>query len=169
MILLHLLNNPHSSSTPEYAACKILALPTKYNQMPMAWGFQKHSPYIPLFNHYLKELREKGSFDKIFSNYEPPPQVCPNYNGLPLGFDSCGAAFLAFMVGPIMAIILFSLEFLTKLCGLKISILELYDKKDGNIDELTDDKDEVIKRQVQLIANLYADISMLKSKLQKNW
>ena len=34
-----------------------------------------------------KEMREKGSLKQILDKYESPPQVCPDYNGKPLGFE----------------------------------------------------------------------------------
>ena len=79
---------------PEYAACEVIAIPAKYDFKPYAYGFQKDSPYLPLFNHYLKDMREKGSLNQILKKYEAAPQVCPDSSGLPLGFDSCFTAFL---------------------------------------------------------------------------
>jgi hypothetical protein len=40
--------------------CEVIAIPAKYDFKPYAYGFQKDSPYLGLFNHYLKEMREKG-------------------------------------------------------------------------------------------------------------
>ena len=79
---------------PEYAACEVIAIPAKYDFKPYAYGFQKDSPYLPIFNHYLKDMREKGSLNQILKKYEAAPQVCPDSSGLPLGFDSCFTAFL---------------------------------------------------------------------------
>ena len=79
---------------PEYAACEVIAIPAKYDFKPYAYGFQKDSPYLGIFNHYLKDMREKGSLNQILKKYEAAPQVCPDSSGLPLGFDSCFTAFL---------------------------------------------------------------------------
>ena len=40
--------------------CEVIVIPAKYDFKPYAYGFQKDSPYLGLFNHYLKEMREKG-------------------------------------------------------------------------------------------------------------
>ena len=62
----------------------------------MAWGFQKHSPYLQLFNYHLKRLEEQGSFKKFWLKNQPQIQVCPDGAGKPIGFESCLTAFLAF-------------------------------------------------------------------------
>ena len=62
----------------------------------MAWGFQKHSPYLQLFNYHLKRLEEQGSFKKFWLKNQPQTQVCPDGAGKPIGFESCLTAFLAF-------------------------------------------------------------------------
>ena len=64
--------------------------------VPMAWGFQKHSPYLPLFNYHLKRLEEQGLFNKFWLRNKPQIQVCPDGAGKPIGFDSCMTAFVAF-------------------------------------------------------------------------
>ena len=62
----------------------------------MAWGFQKHSPYLHLFNYHLKRLEEQGLFNKFWLRNKPQIQVCPDGAGKPIGFDSCMTAFMAF-------------------------------------------------------------------------
>ena len=110
---------------PEYAACEVIAIPAKYDFKPYAYGFQKDSPYLPLFNHYLKEMREKGTLKQILNKYQAAPQVCPDSSGLPLGFDSCFTAFLALIGGMATGLICFIVECGSKMCGLPSAILEL--------------------------------------------
>ena len=76
-----------------YINCKIVATPAKYDFKPYAYGFQKDSPFLPLFNYYLNEMKEKGSLKQIQVKYEPPSQICPDYSGKSLGFSSVFAAF----------------------------------------------------------------------------
>ena len=87
------------SEFSSYKSCKMIAIPTKYNFKPYAYGFQKDSPYLGLFNHYLKEMREKGVLKQILNKYETGTQVCPGESGKPLGFESCFTAFLALLSG----------------------------------------------------------------------
>ena len=68
----------------------------KMDYVNIAWGFQKYSPYLSLFNHHLKRMEEKGSFQKHYKKFQPPPQVCPDGGGKPIGFNGCLTAFLAF-------------------------------------------------------------------------
>ena len=56
-----------SSAMDIYGSCDIIAIPGKYDIQPYAFGFQKNSPYLSIFNHYIKELREKGSLQQILS------------------------------------------------------------------------------------------------------
>jgi hypothetical protein len=65
----------------------------------MAYGFQKHSPYVQLFNHHIIDMRENGILNQILERYATPQQICPDYSGKPLGFESCFTAFLVFLIG----------------------------------------------------------------------
>jgi hypothetical protein len=65
----------------------------------MAYGFQKHSPYVQLFNHYIVDMRENGILQQILKQFATPRQICPDYSGKPLGFESCFTAFLVFLTG----------------------------------------------------------------------
>jgi hypothetical protein len=77
----------------------LIAIPSKYDFKPLAYGFQKDSPYLDLFNYMIKEFKVKGTYDKIAVNYESQPQTCPDSSGQPLGFDSCIILFLIILAG----------------------------------------------------------------------
>ena len=70
-------------------------LPSKPYLKPFAWAFQKHSPYLQLFNHHLQIMEEIGTLQKLHQKYKPPPQVCIDQAGSPISFKSCLTAFLA--------------------------------------------------------------------------
>ena len=70
------------SAFPEYETCDIVAIPAKYDIKPFAYGFQKDSPYLGVFNYYLKEIKEKGALNQIQQKYEPNNQVCYNAGDL---------------------------------------------------------------------------------------
>ena len=109
-----------------YINCKILATPGKYNVKPLAYGFQKDSPFLPLFDYYLNEMKEKGSMKQIQVKYKPPPQTCPDYSGKSLGVSSVFSAFGVLFSGVGIAMILFGLEKLTQAFGMKWSIFNSY-------------------------------------------
>jgi hypothetical protein len=88
----------------------LIAIPAKYDSKPYSYGFQKDSPYLDLFNYMIKDLKEKGSYDKIAANYEPEPQFCPDTSGQPLGFDSCITLYLIIIAGFSACICLLFLE-----------------------------------------------------------
>ncbi len=69
------------SSFPEYQKCEIIALPAKYQFKPLAFGFQKNSPYLPIFNFFMRQMKENGVMDKILEQYKIAKQVCPDYSG----------------------------------------------------------------------------------------
>ena len=74
-------------------------------------------------------MRENGKLGKILLEYEASPQVCPDSSGLPLGFESCFTAFLLLLAGMSMGLILFCLEFSSRICGTNFIFLEMYDRK----------------------------------------
>ena len=95
---------------PEYHDCRIIAAPAKYNTIPYAFGFQKDSPYLGLFNYVLKEMEEKGLLSQLHKKYESPRQVCPDMGGKPIGIESCIMAFLALLGGIGICLILMIVE-----------------------------------------------------------
>ena len=114
------------SAFDAYVNCEILAIPAKYDFKPYAYGLQKDSPYLPLFNYYLNEMKEKGSLEQIKVKYTSQPQVCPDYSGKSLGIGSVFTAFAIFFFGVAFAIILFCLEIIAQLLRLDLKIFNSY-------------------------------------------
>ena len=56
-----------------------MATPGKYDFKPYAYGFQKDSPFLPMFNYYINDMIEKGILKQIQAKYEAPLQICPDY------------------------------------------------------------------------------------------
>ena len=97
-------------SYPEYGKCEIIPIPRRYHFAPIAFGFQKDSPYLEIFNYYLKRMIEKGVMKQISEKYEAPDQVCADLSGLPLSFESCFIAFFTLIVGLVMGVVLMTFE-----------------------------------------------------------
>ena len=76
------LRNLHIESLPEYDSCEIITIPAKYDQKPNAFAFQKDSPFVKLFNYYLKAMDEKGISHQIKEKYKKLPQTCPDKSGM---------------------------------------------------------------------------------------
>ena len=145
-------------STDAYVNCEIVATPGKYDFKPYAFGFQKDSPFLPLFDYYLNEMKEKGILKQIQVKYEPPPQVCPDYSGKSLGVGSVFAAFGLLVFGAVIAVILFCLEKLTIAFGMKCSIFNSY----GVVDHL-DEFDE--NDTMMLLESKNNEILLLKKQI----
>ena len=91
-----------SSYLPSYKTCDVIAIPAKYDSKYVSFGYQKHSPYQGLFDHYIREIKEKGALKQILNKYETDAPVCPDGSGKPLGFESCFTAFLVLLTGSII-------------------------------------------------------------------
>ena len=95
----------------------------KYDFKPYAYGFQKDSPYLSLFNYYLKDMQEKGSLKQILVAYTAQKQVCPDTSGEALNWGACFTAFGVLAFGGMIALVLFLVEFLAGVLRLNVPIL----------------------------------------------
>ena len=98
------------SSTSEFANCQIVATKGQYFHQPYAWPFPLNSPFLDIFNFYIKELIEKGQWDAIQSKYQASPQVCPDMSGEPIEFANCFTAFVILGFGFAFGLVLLLLE-----------------------------------------------------------
>ena len=94
----------------EYLDCEIIALPKKYSNIPMSFGFPKYSPYLEIFNYHIQRLRETGTMSRIFP--KNPPQICADFSGEPLGFENIGSGFLVLVCGMGSSLLILLLEFI---------------------------------------------------------
>ena len=134
-----------------------MATPDNYDFKPYAYGFQKDSPFLPLFDYYLNEMKEKGSLKQIQVKYEPPPQVCPDYSGKSLGVGSVFAAFGVLFLGVGIAVILFFIEKITQVFGIKWSIFNSYG--------VVDDPDELYVNDTMALLASKNEIVLLKNQI----
>ena len=135
-----------------------MATEGKYDFKPYAFGFQKDSPFLPLFDYYLNEMKEKGSLKHIQVKYEPPPQICPDYSGKSLGFGSVFAAFGVLFFGVGIAMTLFGIEKITQVFGIRWSIFNSY----GVVDH-PDEFNEI--DTAALLASKSNEILLLKKQM----
>ena len=143
-----------------------MATPGKYNFKSVAYGFQKDSPFLPLFNYNLNMMREKGSLKQIQVKYEPPPQICPDYSGKSLGVSSVFSAFGVLFSGVGIALILFGLEKLTQSFGMKWSIFNSYGVVDHPDEFYENDKMALLESKNNEIVLLKQEILMLKKLIK---
>ena len=143
-----------------------MATPGKYNFKPIAYGFQKDSPFLPLFNYNLNKMKEKGSLKQIQDKYEPKPQICPDYNGKSLGVSSVFFAFGALFSGVGIAMILFGLEKLAQSFGMKWSIFNSYGVVDHPDEFYENDKMALLESKNNEIVLLKQEILTLKKLIR---
>ena len=143
-----------------------MATPGKYNFKSVAYGFQKDSPFLPLFNYNLNMMREKGSLKQIQVKYEPPPQICPDYSGKSLGVSSVFSAFGVLFSGVGIALILFGLEKLTQSFGMKWSIFNSYGVVDHPDEFYENDKMALLESKNNEIVLLKQEILTLKKLIR---
>ncbi len=139
--------------------CKILATPSKYDFKPYAFGFQKDSPLLGLFNFYLKEMREKGAMKKILNKYDSGPQICPDSSGQPLGMDNCFTAFMVLVFGLGLALLLMGIEWLAELTGKSLPVYETLPP------QIEDEKDKIIKELTEQNRAILEELSRYKNQL----
>ena len=93
-----------------YQKCEALNFPAKFEFIQVAYAFQKYSPYLKLFNYYLKKLEEGGTFYNLKNKYNRLPRVCSSEGGRPIGFSNTITAFIAFLIGMTLGAFLLILE-----------------------------------------------------------
>ena len=96
--------------TKEYLNCEVINVPSKFNINQYAFGFQKDSQYLPIFNYYLKLLDQQGTFHKLYNRYQVLPQNCQGSGWNAIGFENTLTAFLAFILGMIFGMVLLIIE-----------------------------------------------------------
>jgi hypothetical protein len=148
-----------------YTDCQLIAIPAKYDYKPYAFAFQKDSPYLGLFNHFLKEMKERGALKKVLNKYQSQPQVCPDSSGLPLGFDNCFTAFMAWIAGLSLGIVLLLIELCSRWTGLNLQILEMYDRRDPEMEKDAELPNLFEHNKDAMIARLRLDNYLLKKRL----
>ena len=151
----------------------MIVIPTKYDFKPYAYGFQKDSPYLGLFNHYLKEMREKGALKQILNKYESGAQACPDESGKPLGFESCFTAFLALLFGFLLGFILLLVEHFPRWGKYSIPLLDTYDRRNLIKEELESYEEQkqidlIMAHKNAKILSLQAKLHVMQMKLNKN-
>ena len=82
----------------------------KYFPRPRSWAFPKDSPYLKLFDFYMRHFLEKGQYKALEAKYSKGKQVCNQAGGLPIDFTICVTAFLILLAGLILSLLISFLE-----------------------------------------------------------
>ena len=142
-------------SRKDFQECLWLQAEGKYNKRAYAWGFQKHSPYLELFNFYLHQFDEKGAWHAIEKRFELKPQVCPDLNGKPLGLSETFTAFGVLAFGIAIGILTMLVEY-CKLNWIKNCLnVDYHSQYSGNTQTLKmiRDLEETVAKLSMIIEN----------------
>ena len=82
-----------------YKNCEVIALPRKYGHSQMGYTIPKNSSFTPMFTYYINLLIEGGTVGRIKAKYESEGQICPSYEGKPLGLRKCFLVIGALCMG----------------------------------------------------------------------
>ena len=115
-------------------SCQLIPIPGRYDFKPYALAFQKYSPYLPIFNYYIKAMQEKGSMEQLLKKYAPAPQFCPNLTGKALTFNSCITAFLVLIGGGFIGLIFLVIELGSRKIGWNCTCMEMYGRESDLLD-----------------------------------
>ena len=113
------------NSYQEYKDCKIVIARGRYDHTYGAFGLQKNSTYLFVFNYFLQLLKEGGPLERLVTKdltYElgSDKQSCPGYDGKPLGLSTCFTSFILLFTGATISVILFVTEGVAKILKIRI-------------------------------------------------
>ena len=92
----------------KYHNCEVVHSPFYVSStFGSGWLFPKYSPFYPIFYKHVTLLHEKGIVKRIKSSYDParglPDQICPTYDGDPIGIMKSFSLFGIVLCGVAMS------------------------------------------------------------------
>ena len=76
-----------------YKSCDVIALPKKYGISQMGQVMPKNSSFTAAFTYFINQFIENGAVDRLKEIYKGEDQVCPTYQGKPVGIAKCFSLF----------------------------------------------------------------------------
>lgn len=106
-----LFDNYYSIKTFQaYKTCQIVDIPKAYESKAFSYAFAKNSPYFPVFNYYLRVMKESGGLDQIIRRYVTDEQPVCSETSAALGLDNCFTALLILGLGAFISLVCFGFE-----------------------------------------------------------
>ena len=79
------------SSCEKWVNCEVVVIPhIIHKTLGSGWIFPKNSPFLPIFKHYVNNIKERAILNWIFASYSDrkgPDQICPAYDGKSIGLE----------------------------------------------------------------------------------
>ena len=82
-----------------YKKCEVIALPKQYGHSQMGFTVPKNSSLKSPFTFFITQLIESGTIDRFKTIYDKQEQVCPSYEGKPIGIPKFFSVIGIFLVG----------------------------------------------------------------------
>ena len=88
----------------QFKKCQVIAIPDVIDiSSGGGWTFQKNSPFLPMFDFYINQLKEHGTYQRIedVGNNKTlgPDQDCQDYDGKPIGYKKVFSLMTLLMLG----------------------------------------------------------------------
>ena len=83
----------------------------------LAWGFQKNSELLPVFNHYIHQMQETGVLDKLrreIVGRQKNANSAKVLGAMMLGYEDLAIPFLVLLIGAGVAFIPLAIEAVKK-------------------------------------------------------
>ena len=85
--------------------CNVTSDSPDYFTVSIGWAFQKHSPFLQLFNYHLTKAKETGSVQRILNKYISRIEnvQCVTSNFKEITIENIFTAFLILAIGIVVA------------------------------------------------------------------
>ena len=96
----------------QYKDCKVKVIDEVLDESPGGgWTFPKKSEFRPIIFMYINMIKERGSYMRIEDHGREktlgPEQYCEDYDGKPIGVQKVFSIFGIFLIGMIIALLVF--------------------------------------------------------------
>ena len=113
-----ILNDPNKvaytdsilQTSQAFKNCRIICIPPLVRRTQLALATRKHFPFFEAFRKHINHLKEVGLVQRYIKNYQMEKPKCKDYSGEGITFYQCFIAFQVFVVGVLVAFIIFIME-----------------------------------------------------------
>ena len=100
-------NSLSQKSYDSYQKCSVIAVPRKYGLTQEGMVIPKNSSFKPAFTYFIRQFIENGYVNRIKQSYKSEDQVCPSYQGKPIGLRKCITSFGVLWIGVALSFLFF--------------------------------------------------------------
>ena len=90
-----------------YKRCEVIALPKRYGHSQMGFTIPKNSSLRSPFTYFITKLIENGAVDRFKIMYDTQEQICPSYEGKPIGIPKFFSVIGIYLMGVGLSLVWF--------------------------------------------------------------